>query len=83
MFFVVEGKGEIRIGATVYPIREGDIIACPAGGKETADQIVNTGTRELKYLAVSTLQLPELAEYPDSGKFAVYADLPAGPDGQP
>jgi uncharacterized cupin superfamily protein len=83
MFFVIEGEGEIRIGAAVYPIRQGDIIACPAGGRQTAHQIVNSGTRELKYLAVSTLQLPELAEYPDSDKFAVYADLPAGPDGQP
>jgi uncharacterized cupin superfamily protein len=49
---------------------------------ETAHQIVNTGTAELKYLAVSTA-LPEFAEYPDSGKFGVLAEYVAGPDGKP
>lgn len=83
MFFVIEGAGEVRIGETVYPLRAGDIVACPAGGKETAHQIVNTGKAELKYLAVSTKQTPEIAEYPDSGKFGVLAEYPAGPDGKP
>ena len=83
MFFVVEGTGEIRIGDAVYPIRPGDVIACPPGGKETAHQIVNTGATELRYLAVSTKLSPEIAEYPDSGKFGVLAEFPAGPDGKP
>lgn len=83
MFFVIEGKGEVRIGAAVHPIRPGDVIACPAGGPETAHQIVNTGTVELKYLAVSTRLSPEIAEYPDSGKFGILAEYPPGPDGQP
>src|SRR5688572_5259259 len=54
MFFVLQGSGEVRIGEARYAIRTGDIIACPAGGKETAHQIINTGTEELRYLAVST-----------------------------
>lgn len=83
MFFVIEGEGEIRIGEAVYPIRPGDVIACPPGGKETAHQIINTGAAELKYLAVSTRLSPEIAEYPDSGKFGVLAEYPPGPDGQP
>ena len=32
MFFVIAGSGEVRIGAEMFPIRKGDIIACPAGG---------------------------------------------------
>lgn len=83
MFFVVEGEGEVRIGDAIYPIRAGDIIACPAGGKETAHQIINNGTAELKYLAVSTKLSPEIAEYPDSGKFGVLAEYAPGPDGEP
>lgn len=83
MFFVIEGTGEVRIGEAVYPLRAGDIVACPPGGKESAHQIVNTGKDELKYLAVSTKQSPEIAEYPDSGKFGVLAEYPAGPDGKP
>jgi len=82
MFYVLEGTGEVRIGDAVYPIRAGDIIACPPGGAETAHQIVNTGKAELRYLAVSTKLTPEIAEYPDSGKFGVLAEFPAGADGK-
>ena len=71
MFYVIEGSGEIRIGKEVFPIRAGDIIACPPGGQELAHQIVNTGKSELKYLAVSTMERPEVCEYPDSGKIAI------------
>ena len=50
---------------------------------EIAHQMINTGTLELKYLAISTMLSPEIAEYPDSGKFGVLAEYSAGPDGQP
>ncbi|MBI3563280.1 MAG: cupin domain-containing protein [Gammaproteobacteria bacterium] len=83
MFFVLQGTGELRIGESVYPVRVGDIIACPAGGKELAHQIVNTRKDELRYLAVSTKLSPEIVEYPDSGKFGVLAEYPAGPEGKP
>lgn len=82
MFFVLEGEGEVRIGPETHPIRKGDLVACPPGGPELAHQIVNTGSTELRYLAVSTKMYPEIAEYPDSGKFGILAEL-SGPDGQP
>ncbi len=83
MVFVLSGSGEIRIGDAIYQLRVGDVVALPPGGSETAHQIVNTGTDELRYLAVSTKLSPELAEYPDSGKFGVLAELPPGTDGKP
>ena len=83
MFFVIEGEGQIRLGEAVYPLRAGDVVACPPGGKESAHQIINTGTKELKYLAVSTKLSPEIAEYPDSGKFGILAEYPPGADGKP
>jgi uncharacterized cupin superfamily protein len=83
MFFVLQGSGELRIGGNTYPIRVGDIIACPAGGKEKAHQMINTGTEELRYLAVSTKLSPELVEYRNSGKFGVLAELPTSTDGKP
>jgi uncharacterized cupin superfamily protein len=83
MFFVLQGQGEVRIGEQVYPIRTGDFIACLAGGVETAHQIRNTGSEELRYLAVSTQQSPEICDYPDSGKFGVYASFPTGAAGKP
>jgi uncharacterized cupin superfamily protein len=71
MFYVIAGSGELRIGSETYPIRAGDVIACPPGGQEAAHQIINTGSAELKYLAVSTKEEPEVCEYPDSGKIGV------------
>ena len=84
MFFVLEGAGEIRMGDQTHAIRQGDFIACPAGGPDTAHQIINTSTTaELKFLAVSTMQSPEIAEYPDSAKFGVIARHPVGKYGKP
>ncbi len=74
MFFVLEGAGEVRIGGETFPIKKGDFIACPPGGPELAHQIVNTSDAELKYLAVSTKESPEIAEYPDSKKFGVMTE---------
>lgn len=83
MFFVIEGSGEIRIGSDTFPIRSGDVIACPPGGPDTAHQIINTGDSELRYLAISTVLWPEIVEYPDSGKFGVRAELARDADGKP
>jgi uncharacterized cupin superfamily protein len=83
MFFVLEGEGEVRIGGARHPIRRGDVIACPPGGPESAHQIVNTSSSELRYLAVSTKMSPEVAEYPDSGKFGVLAEYPSPDGGKP
>src|ERR1700691_5797490 len=83
MFFVLQGSGEVRIGEARYSIRTGDIIACPAGSRETAHQIINTGTEELRYLAISSEHSLEMAQYPDSGKFGVKAEFGTEPDGTP
>lgn len=74
MFFILEGEGEVRIGAETFKIKKGDFIANPAGGAESAHQIVNTSEKELKYLAVSTRLSPEIADYPDTKKFGILAE---------
>ena len=63
--------GEVRIGAETRPIRAGDLMGCPPGGPETAQQTVNTGEATLRYLAVSGSQTPEFHAYPDAGRPAV------------
>jgi len=83
MFFVLNGTGEIRIGDEFHPLRSGDIVSCPAGGPETAHQIINTGTVDLCYLALSTKCSPDIIEYPDSGKFRVISDDAVDADGTP
>ena len=58
MFFILEGEGELRFGAARYPLRPGDVLACPTGGAEVAHQIINTGTATMRYLAVPCLIRP-------------------------
>lgn len=82
MFFILQGTGEVRLGDNTHPIRPGDFIACPTGGDEAAHQIINTGSEELRYLAVSTRISPELCDYPDTGKFGVIAEF-TDADGKP
>lgn len=48
-------------------------------GPETAHQIINTGSSDLRYLALSSLEGVEVCEYPDSGKIGIFAseaDIP-------
>ncbi len=79
MFLILEGEGELRFGDQRYPIRKHDVIACPTGGPEVAHQIINTGTRDLRYLALSNLVDVECCEYPDSGKVSVVTGRPGEP----
>jgi uncharacterized cupin superfamily protein len=78
MFFVLEGHGELRLGDATWPVRPGDVIACPTGGPDTAHQLFNTGEAPLKVLAVSTMEYPEICEYPDSGKFLATTGMAPG-----
>jgi uncharacterized cupin superfamily protein len=80
MFFILQGSGELRVGEERWSIRQGDFIANPPGGPEVAHQIINNGSEELRYLAVSTMITPETVEYPDSGKVALLSRQTA-PDG--
>lgn len=83
MFYVVEGRGKVRIGDAEHPIRKGDVIAAPAGGIDTAHQIINDSDEELRYLMVSTMIPTEVVDYPDSKKVAVYVGSAPGQDPTP
>ena len=70
MFLMLEGTGKIRMPDGTHPLKPGDLVCCPPG-KDSAHQIINDGTVPLKYLALSTIQDPEVVEYPDSAKYGV------------
>ena len=77
MYFILEGRGSIRIDAETHPIRKGDFISLPPG-RESAHQIINTSDDLLRYIAVSTMQSPDVVEYPDSGKVGAIAGAAPG-----
>ncbi len=76
MFVILEGEGTLRYGDQRWPVRAGDCINCPAGGP--AHQLINTGTVDLRYLAVSTTIDTDIFQYPDSGKFGAVGGRPPG-----
>lgn len=80
MFFIIEGEGTYRYGNQEFSLKAGDFIAAPNGGVETAHQIINTGKSELKYLSVSTMEDPDICEYPDSGKINIMVGAAPGGD---
>jgi uncharacterized cupin superfamily protein len=70
-FFILSGTGVLRAGGQTYPVKPQDYIVNAPGGGEAAHQLVNTGTEELVYLAISTTIVPDVIGYPDSGKSGV------------
>jgi mannose-6-phosphate isomerase-like protein (cupin superfamily) len=47
IYYILEGRGQMRVGAEVRPVGPGDAIAIPSG---TSHQITNTGPGTLKFL---------------------------------
>lgn len=80
IFVILAGRGSLRLGAESYRVAAGDVAVCPAGGPESAHQLINDGDEPLRYLAISTMNAPDVMEYPDSGKFVVFAGAPPGGD---
>lgn len=71
MFVILAGEGTLRVAGEMIPIRAGDVIDIPPG-PEYPHQIINTSDAPLRYLSISTQKRPEVCEYPDSGKYALY-----------
>ncbi|MDA0240785.1 MAG: cupin domain-containing protein [Proteobacteria bacterium] len=78
LFVVLEGEGSLRFGEDRHPLNAGCVAVCPTGGLETAHQIINSGTSDLKYIAVSSMREPDIMEYPDSGKWGAFAGSAPG-----
>ena len=77
IFIILDREGTYRFGDESYPVRAGSVLGAPAGGRETAHQIINTGTTPLRYYGISTMSIADVCEHPDSGKFGVSAARPA------
>ena len=68
-FIILSGNGDYRFGEQRISVGAGDVLGAPAGGPETAHQLINTGMVPLVYIGLSTMAKTEICEYPDSGKF--------------
>ena len=67
MFIVLEGHGTMRVAGEMLAVKAGDIVFVPPG-PDYPHQMINTSDAPLKYLSISTRDVPEVVEYPDSNK---------------
>jgi len=65
--YILEGKGEARIGDKTVEVGKDDYIAYPVG-PEYSHSLTNTGDKPLRYLCISTQVTTEVVGYPDSKK---------------
>ncbi|MFC7204445.1 cupin domain-containing protein [Haloferax namakaokahaiae] len=79
--YVLSGTGTLhtREGAADCSLSPGTYVALPTG-EEFARQIENDGDEPLRYLAISTMNDPDVAVYPDSDKVGVFCGAPPGSD---
>jgi uncharacterized cupin superfamily protein len=77
--YVLAGSGLLRTPDGETRIGPGDFCAFPAA-PDGAHRLHNDGDDPLRFLAVSTMQDPDVTVYPDSEKIGVYAGSPPGSD---
>ena len=68
--YILEGRGTLSLGDDEIEVSAGDYAALPIG-RHLPHKLVNTGDSDLVYLCLSTNLMPEITEYPDSGKVGV------------
>lgn len=78
MIYILDGDAVLRLGNEEIAVSGDTVIACPPG-MEYPHQLINTSTKELRYLVVSTMDYPDISEYPDSNKIGAYATTAIGP----
>jgi uncharacterized cupin superfamily protein len=75
--YVLSGSGRLRLDDEQYELEAGDYVAFPAD-ESGGHRVVNDSEGPLRYLAVSTMNDPDVTVYPDSGKIGVFAGSPPG-----
>lgn len=76
-FVVRAGRGALRTAAGEVEIGPEDVVACPPG-PDSAHALRASAEEPLEVLAVSTMEEPEIVEYPDTGEVRVLAGSPPG-----
>ena len=77
--FVLSGEGRLRLPEGRRDLAPGTYVALPTG-EESAHRVVNDSDELLRYLAMSTMDDPDVVGYPDADALGVYAGTPPGGD---
>ena len=78
LIVVLAGRPTLRgLEGAERPLAPGDVVACPAGPRG-AHRIDNRGEEPVRFMVVSTMNAPEVNDYPDSNKTWVRSYPPVG-----
>jgi len=69
--YILEGNGTLTLGPDEIAVSAGDYAAM-LPDRNLPHKLVNTGDSDPVYLCLSTNIVPEITEYPDSGKIGVF-----------
>jgi uncharacterized cupin superfamily protein len=75
MIVVLAGRPTLRSIAAERSLEPGELVACPAG-RRGAHRLENRTEEPVRFLVVSTMNAPEVNEYPDTGKVWVRDYVP-------
>ena len=75
--YVLRGTGTIRLAGETSEVEAGDYVSLPAD-ESGGHRVINDSDGTLRYLAISTMNDPDLTVYPDSEKMGVYVGAPPG-----
>jgi uncharacterized cupin superfamily protein len=78
MIVVLAGRPTLRSIDDSRELAPGELVACPPG-RRGAHRIDNATVEPVRFLVVSTMNAPEVNEYPDSGKIWVRDYAPGAP----
>ena len=73
LLIVLSGTPELRTSAGVQTLSPGAVVAFPRG-PDGAHQLRNRSADFCRYVVVSEMRLPEVAEYPDVGATLIRTD---------
>lgn len=75
--FVLSGSGLLRTPDGKKPLSAGDFASFPAD-ESGGHRVINDSENPLRYLAMSTMNEPDVTIYPDKEMFGVFAGSPPG-----
>jgi uncharacterized cupin superfamily protein len=78
--YVLDGEGELRGPEDEREPLEPGVYAVFPSGPEGVHQLENEGDEPLRYLAISTMNEPDVLRYPDSDTVGIHVGEPPGGD---
>ncbi|MGQ3412378.1 cupin domain-containing protein [Natrinema sp. LN54] len=75
--YVLAGDGQLETEGGLEPLVAGDYVTLPAD-ERGGHRVVNDGEEPLRYLAMSTMNEPDITVYPGMEKFGVFVGSPPG-----